>query len=156
MTRKDNVVTLKPKSSNGTNGERALWAFLMITLVAPFLAALVIFLVSVIAGLIGRGPPSLLALDRAGQLGWAAQKALETYIWSALPAGICGAGMAWIVYTRGTAHWLVGASLGAIVVSVMAVLAGGTMQQHLSAMAFIGAAVGVVMVLALKRMRILL
>lgn len=156
MTRKDNVVTLKPKSSNGSNGERALWVFLMITLVAPFAAALVIFLGSVIAGMIGRGPPSLLALDGAGQLGWAAQKALETYVWSALPAGICGAVMAGLAYTRGTAHWLVGASLGAIVVSVLAVLKGGMMLQHLTPMAFIGAAVGVVMVLALKRMRILL
>jgi hypothetical protein len=156
MTRKDNVVTLNPKNSNGTNGERALWAFLMITLVAPFVAALVIFLASVVSGAIGRGPASLLALDRAGQFGWAAQKAMETYIWSALPAGVCGAVLAGIVYTRGTAHWLVGASLGAVAVSVMAVLAGGTMLQHLTAMAFIGAAVGATMIFALKKMRILL
>lgn len=149
-------MTGRLKRSNGTNGERALWAFLMITLVAPFLAALVIFLGSIVSGLIGRGPPSLLALDRAGQLAWAAQKALETYVWSALPAGICGATMAGIAYTRGTAHWLVGASLGAVVVSVMALLAGGMMQQHLTPMAFIGAAVGTAMIFALKKMRILL
>jgi hypothetical protein len=149
-------MTLEPKGSNGSNGERALWAFLIITLVAPFFAALVIFLASVISGMIGRGPPSLLALDRAGQLGWAAQKAMETYVWSAIPAGICGAAMAAIVCTRGTAHWLVGASLGAIVVSVMAVMAGGMMQQHLTPMAFIGAAVGSAMIFALKKMRIVL
>ncbi len=148
-------MTLQPKGLNGSNAERALWAFLMITLVAPFLAAVVIFLGSAVSGMIGRGPPSLLALDRAGQLGWAAQKAMETYIWSAFPAGICGAAMAWIVYTRGTAHWLVGASLGAIVVSAMALLAGGMMLQHLTPMAFIGAAVGTAMIFALKKMRIL-
>ena len=51
----------------GTSGERALWTLLLITLVAPALAALVIFLSSVIAGLVGRGPASLLALDQAGQ-----------------------------------------------------------------------------------------
>ena len=145
-----------PKTDGGSMAERALWAFLMITLVAPFLAAVVIFLGSVVSGMIGRGPPSLLALDRAGQLGWAAQKGIATYVWSALPAGICGAAMAGIVYTRGTAHWLAGASLGAIVVSVMAVLAGGTMQQHLTPMAFIGAAVGTGMIFVLKKMRILL
>ncbi len=149
-------MTVGSKGAGGSPGERALWAFLLITLVAPFLAAVVIFLGSVISGMIGRGPPSLLALDRAGQLGWAAQKAIDTYVWSGLPAGICGAAMAGIVYTRGTAHWLVGASLGAIVLSMMAVWAGGMMQQHLTPMAFIGAAVGIAVILALKRMRILL
>lgn len=147
---------LGSKDAGRSKGERALWAFLLITLVAPFLAAVVILLGSVVSGMIGRGPPSLLALDRAGQLGWAAQKAMETYVWSAIPAGICGAVLAGIVYTRGTAHWLVGASLGAIVVSIMAVLAGGMMQQHLTPMAFIGAAVGVAMIFALKKMRIIL
>ena len=138
-----------------TNGERALWTFLMITLVAPFLAAVVILLGSVISGLVGRGPPSLLALDQAGQLGWAAQKAVETYVWSAIPAGICGAILAAIIYSRGSAHWLVGASLGAIIVSVMAVLAGGMMLQHLTPMAFIGAGIGSFMIHLLKRTRIL-
>ena len=147
---------LGSKDAGGSKGERALWAFLLITLVAPFLAAVVILLGSVVSGMIGRGPPSLLALDRAGQLGWAAQKAMETYVWSAIPAGICGAVLAGIVYTRGTAHWLVGASLGAIVVSVMAVMAGGMMQQHLTPMAFIGAMVGTAMIFALKKMRIVL
>lgn len=61
-----------PTQIGGTKGERALWTFLLITLVAPFLAALVILLGSVISGFVGRGPASLLALDRAGQLGWAA------------------------------------------------------------------------------------
>ena len=145
----------KANGLRGTLGERALWTFLLITLVAPFLAALVIFLSSVVAGAIGRGPASLLALDQAGKLGWAAQKALETYVWSAIPAGICGAIMAAIVYTRGTAHWLVGASLGAIVVSVLAVFAGGMMQQHLTPMALIGAITGIAMIAILKRATII-
>jgi len=144
-----------PKAQSASFGERALWTFLMITLVAPFLAALIIFLSSVISGLVGRGPASLLALDQAGQLAWAAQKAGEAYLWSAIPAGICGAIMAGIVYFQGTAHWLVGASLGAIVVSVLAVLAGGQMQQHLSPMAFIGAICGVGMIAILRRTRII-
>lgn len=145
----------KTNSTGGTMGERALWTFLMITLVAPFLAALIIFVSSMIAGLIGRGPASLLALDEAGKLAWASQKAVETFVWSAIPAGVCGVIMAAVVYSQGTAHWLVGASLGAIVVSVLAVLAGGQMQQHLTPMAFIGAIVGVGMVFLLRRAKII-
>ena len=145
-----------PTQIGGTKGERALWTFLLITLVAPFLAALVILLGSVISGFVGRGPASLLALDRAGQLGWAAQKALETYVWSAVPAAIAGAIVAAFVYSRGTVHWLLGASTGAIIASIAAVLAGGMMQQHLTPIAFIGALTGAVMVYLLRRTRIVL
>lgn len=145
----------KSNGNGGTMGERALWTFLAITLVGPFFAALIVFMSSILAGMIGRGPPSLLALDQAGQLAWASQKAVETYVWSAIPAGICGAAAAATVYQTGTLHWLMGASLGAIVVSVMAVLAGGMMQQHLTPMAFIGAIVGVAMVFALRRAKII-
>ena len=139
-----------------STAERALWTFLMCTLVAPFLAALVIFLGSVISGYAGRGPASLLALDRAGQLGWAAQKAVETYVWSAVPAGIGGALLAAAVYMRGSVHWLAGASAGAVVVSILAVMAGGMMAQHLTPIAFIGAAIGAIMIYLLKRGRILI
>ena len=131
-------------------GQRALWSFLLITLVAPFLAALVIFLGSVIAGAVGRGPASLLALDRAGQLGWAAEKAVSAYVWSAIPAGFSGAIIAGLVYVRGSAHWLAGASAGAITASVLAVLAGGMIAQHIAPIAFIAAATGAAMCAGLK------
>ena len=141
----------KPPDLGPSNGQRALWTFLLCTLVAPFLAAVVILLGSLISGLVGRGPASLLALDQAGQLAWAAQKAVETYVWSALPAGIGGAILAAIVYLRGTAPWLAGAKVGAVVVSVMSALAGGMLAQHLTPIAFIGAVTGIAMCALLKR-----
>lgn len=135
--------------------ERALWSFLITTLAGPFIAAIIIFLSSVVAALIGRGPPTLLALDnKAAQLAWAADKALNAYVWSALPAGLCGLVLAALVYSRGTAHWLVGASLGAIVASVFAVLAGGMFQQHLTPIALIAAISGVAIIALLKKARI--
>jgi hypothetical protein len=139
------------RGSDISNGQRALWSFLLITLVAPFLAAVVILLASVISGYVGRGPASLLALDRAGQLAWAAEKAVQTYVWSALPAGIAGAGFAAWIYAYGTAPWLLAATLGAVVISVMATLAGGMLAQHLSIMAFIAAVVGIAMWGLLRR-----
>jgi hypothetical protein len=144
------------KSVGTSNTERAFWSFLMITLVAPFLAAIVIFLASISFGWFGRGPASLLALDQWGQLGWAAQKAVETYVWSAMPAGLGAAFLALIVYVRGSAHWLVGVTLGAVAASVMAFLGGGMLQQHLTPMAFIGALVGLAMIYLLKRARIII
>jgi hypothetical protein len=134
-----------------SNGQKALWSFLLITLVAPVLAAVVILLASVISGYVGRGPASLLALDRAGQLAWAAEKAVQTYVWSALPAGIAGLGFAAWIYAKGNAPWLLAATLGAVVTSVMAALAGGMFAQHLSMMAFIAAVVGIAMWALLRR-----
>lgn len=149
------MTTKEQGARHVSNAECALWTFLMCTLVAPLLAAVVILLASIVSGLIGRGPASLLALDRAGQFAWAAQKAIETYVWSAIPAGIGGAILAAIVYVRGTVPWLAGATAGAVVVSVLAVLAGGMMAQHLTPMAFIGAAVGALMVYVIKKARII-
>jgi hypothetical protein len=138
-----------------SNGQRALWTFLLITLVAPFLAAVVILLSSLVAGAIGRGPASLLALDRAGQLGWAAQKAVETYVWGALPAGLAGLAMAGIVYLQGTAPWLAAATCGAVSVTVLSALAGGMLAQHLTPIALIGAIVGIAMWALLRRAQVI-
>lgn len=137
-------------------GQRALWTFLLGTLVAPFLAALIIFIGSVGAGLIGRGgPDSLLALDRAGQLAWAADKAFATYVWSALPAGLGAAALAALAYTRGGFSVLAAAVAGAVPVSLLAFASGGMVLKHLTPIAFIGASVGVLIRLILLRARII-
>ena len=144
------VIAATP-SAGASNGQRALWTFLLCTLVAPFLAALVILLGSVIAGAIGRGPASLLALDRAGQFAWAAEKAVGAYVWSAMPAGIGGAVLAGIVYVRGSVPWLAAATTGGVSAAVLALLAGGMFQQHLTPVAFIGALAGIAMWALLRR-----
>ena len=145
----------KPDKDGVGNAERAFWTFLSITLIAPFLAAIIILVASLIAAAVGRGPASLLALDRAGQLGWAAQKAVEAYVWCAIPAGIAAAATALAVYRMGTLNWLTGASIGAIAASIMAFVSGGMMQQHITPMAAIGAVVGIAMVGLLRRARII-
>lgn len=126
-----------------SNGQRAFWTFLIATLVAPFLAAVVILISSLIAGAIGRGPASLLALEPAQKLAWAAQKAVETYVWSAIPAAISGAIAAGIVYFSGTLPWLAAASVAAVVASALAALAGGMLAQHITPVAFIAAITGI-------------
>ncbi len=133
------------------NGPRAFWTFLMSTLVAPFLAAVVILLASIIAGRIGRGPASLLALDQAGQLAWAAQKAVEAYVWCAIPAAISGAIAAAVVYARGTLPWLAAATIAAVVGSAVAFTAGGMLAQHITPIALIAAVVGIATQALIKR-----
>ena len=89
-----------------SNGQRALWTFLITTLAAPFFGALIVMALGVAAGALGKGPESLRALDSAGQWGWADDKAFATFVWSAVPAGIGAAVLAALAAVRGTFGWL--------------------------------------------------
>lgn len=138
-----------------TDAQRALWTLLITTLAAPFFGALIVMVLSVVAGALGKGPESLRALDSAGQIGWAADKAVATFVWSAVPAGLGGAVLAGLAFFRGSFSWLEAAVIGAVVVSIGAFLTGGMVQQHLAPIAFIGALVAVAMWAVLTRAGIL-
>ena len=134
-----------------SNSQRAFWTFLITTLAAPFFGALIVLLLSVVAGALGKGPDSLRALDQSGQLAWAAEKAAATFVWSAIPAAVAGAALAVWLLTRGAFGWLEAAIAGAVAVSIDAFLTGGMVLQHLAPIAFIGASVGVAMWAVLTR-----
>ena len=139
-----------------SNGQRALWTLLITSLAAPFLGALAVMLLSVVAGALGKGPDSLKALDSAGQMAWAAEKAVATFAWAAIPAVAGAALLAGLVYLRGMFGWLEAAVAGAVLVSINAFLSGGTVQQHITPIAFIGALVAVAMWGVLTRAGILI
>ena len=128
-----------------SNGQRAFWTFLIMTLAAPFFGALIVFLLAVAAGALGMGPQSLRALDSAAQLAWGAEKAVATFVWSAIPAAVAGAALAGLLAMRGTFGWLEAAVAGAVTVAIGAFLTGGMVLQHLAPIAFIGGSVGVAM-----------
>lgn len=138
-----------------SNGQRAFWTFLASTLIAPFIAAVIILLASLVAGAIGRGPQSLITLDPAGQLGWAALKAVEAYVWSAIPAALSGAIGASVVLVRGGLPWLAAAAIAAVAASALASLAGGMLAQHITPIALIAAVSGIATRELLVRGRIL-
>lgn len=126
-----------------TTGQRALWTFLFHTLVGPFFAAVIILLLTLGAGAMGRGPASLQGLDLHGLFSVAAGWAITSYVWSALPAGVTGALMAGLTYLRGSYHWLAGVTAAAVATTLFAVQSGGTAAQHAWAIAFIGALVAI-------------
>lgn len=120
-------------------GQRALWTFLMHTLVGPFLAALAIMLLTLGAGALGVGPPSLKTLPPEELLPTAADWALTSYVWSAMPAAVAGAALAILAYMRGTYGWLEAAVAGAVTASIAAFLAGGVAADHITPIAAIAA-----------------
>ena len=84
----------KPKISNG---ERAMYTFFISTLVGPFFAALMVAVAAFVAGVIQKGPPSLIGQPIAVVASTAGAWALQTYVWAALPAGLAGAMLAaWV------------------------------------------------------------
>lgn len=137
------------------NAQRAFWSFLITTLAAPFLGGLLVLILSVVSGALDKGPESLKALDAAGQFAWAAEKAIATFVWSAIPAAVAATVLAIAVYLRGTYSWLMAAITGSAVVAAGAFFTGGIVAQHGAPVAFIGGIVGIVMWAVLRRAGIL-
>lgn len=127
-----------------SKGQRALWTFLITALVTPFLAALAVMALSVGAGALGRGPDSLRSLDSAGQLAWAADKAVATFAWCVLPAVLAAGLAAALVVARGRLGWVEAVAAGGLVSAAGALWTGGLVGQHLAPIAAIGALVGFV------------
>ncbi|MGQ0673107.1 MAG: hypothetical protein ACT4N2_09550 [Hyphomicrobium sp.] len=136
-------------------GQRALWTTLITSLAAPFFGALTVFAISVVAGLLGKGPDSLKALDGAGQLAWAADKAVATFAWGAVPAVAGGLAMGALILLRGRVRWLEAALIGAIAATIAAFLTGGIVWQHAPPVAVIGSLVALAMWGVLSRAGIL-
>lgn len=137
-----------------SNGQRAFWTFIISTLAGPFFAALVIFLLSVAAGALGVGPDSLKSAVGSAKVGWAADRALGAFVWSAIPAAVAALPLAVWIWRSGRLPWLAAAIVPAVVATLGAVLSGGTLQQHVTPIAFIAASVGILMRALLVRGRI--
>ena len=125
------------------------------TLVAPFLASLVVLVAGSAIGVLGRFlPPQVMAMDMAGRMHWVGQHALISFVWSAWPAAIAGAAAAGLIIWRGRLGWLECAVLGAVSSSAFAFVSGAPVTGHLMPIAFVGAVIGVVMWLVLMQARI--
>jgi hypothetical protein len=131
------------KQPEMSNGQRALWTFLMCTLVGPFLVGLIVLLITLVSGALQMGPPSLKGLPMAAVGAKAAQWAVTSFVWSALPAGLAGAVLAAIVSLRGTIDWFLAAAAAIASFGVASVIAPGLLPNHHSFLAGIAGLVGV-------------
>jgi hypothetical protein len=142
----------KPKI---TNGQRALWTFLIATLVGPFFAALIVALLTMVSGALQMGPPSLKGIPIGAVGAKAAGWALQTYVWAALPAGLAGAAVAAYVSLKGSAPWLAVVVAGVVAFGVASVAVPGLLPNHGTALALIAALSSLGVWLVLQRARIL-
>ena len=139
---KSNIVNF-PVKPQATNGQRALWTFLFSTLVGPAIAAALLAAIYLVAGTLGYGPPSLKVLRPGELFPYTAVKALDAYVWSAIPAALTGAALAALVYWQGNFPWLAGVAVAAISATAMAVLSSGQAMGHVTFIALIAAVTAV-------------
>jgi hypothetical protein len=92
--------------------QRALWTFLFHTLAGPGLAALAIFLATLVSGILGIGPKSVQGLPNDQLFARAANWAVRSYMWSAIPAALTGGALAGLVLWRQSFRMLESAVAG--------------------------------------------
>lgn len=138
----NNVVNF-PRKKRGSNTLRAVLTFVFTTLIGPAIAAAILGAIYLISGAIGKGPPSIKTLQPGELLPYTAARVLAAYVWSAIPAGLAGAVLAWLVYKGGTFHWLYGCIAAAVSATLMAALAGGQAANHTTFIALIAATTAV-------------
>ena len=138
-----------------SHGQRALWTFLMFALVGPFVAALLVLLLTVGAGLMQAGPSSLKGLPFPELAAKAAGWSISSFVWSAVPAAIAGAALAAWVSLKGGFPWLAAAVAGGVAASVAAFITGGTAQQHISFITVMAALSALACWAVLRRARII-
>lgn len=138
-----------------TQQQRALWTFLISTLIAPFLAALVVLVAGSAIGVTGRWMPAEMAsMDITQRMHWAGEHALIAFVWSAWPAALAGAAAAGLVMWRGGLKWLECAILGAVSAGLFTFVSGGPVVRYMLPIAFVGAVLGVTIWSMLTRARI--
>lgn len=127
-----------------SNAQRALGTFLIYALVGPFFAALAVTLLVALAAMLGVSGPL------AGDLPPLGSAALETFVWSAVPAVICGLALAAFVFRAGSFSWVIAAAAAVIAFALASTILPLWLEDARPYLAFLAGlvAVGVRAVLA--------
>lgn len=99
-----------------SGGQRALWTFLMYTLVGPFFAAVVVAVALALAPPLGLGA---LLPDNLPPLGAAA---ITTFVWAVIPAVLVALTLSPIALRQDNVGWIVVAVAGAVAFAISATL----------------------------------
>ena len=126
--------------------QRALWTFLLFTLIGPFLAAVATFITSALlietwrlpAGSTGWAWPTRRSVALAGGL------ALWAFVVGAFVAAIAGAGLAALTSVRGSFGWLAAAVAGVLAFMAVALGSGAVASSHMTLLAFLAACIALV------------
>jgi hypothetical protein len=149
--------------SQMTNGQRSLWTFLFFTLVAPFMAAIAVFLLASLVVILAAGMPGTFgggvtqpsSVPTSTFSPGPGGLALQTFAIGSFVAGMAGAALAATVSVRGTIRWLEAAIAGVASFMIVAMTSGAVSSSLLTAWAFLAAVVAVLCRALLVRIAIL-
>ena len=99
-----------------SNGQRALWTFLIYALAGPFFAALALVIVIALASVFGLSGLLPVEVEGMGQAG------LVAFVWSAVPALITALIVGAVVWRTGGLSWMVAAAVAVIAFAATAML----------------------------------
>jgi hypothetical protein len=99
-----------------SNGQRALWTFLIYALAGPFFAALAVVIVIALASVFGLSGLLPVEVQGMGQAG------LVAFVWSAVPALITALIVGAVVWRTGGLSWVVAAAVAVIAFAATAML----------------------------------
>jgi hypothetical protein len=143
--------------------QRGLWVFLFYTLIGPFIAALLAALYAPVAIWANLAPytagdhtpfdvGNLPDFQGIAQL--MAQAGLTTFVWSPIPAGLTGIGVALIAMQRGSAHWAMAGAIGVAAFFVAYVVFPFDGGDQVTLFAFAAGLVAAAISIFLQRIRI--
>lgn len=99
-----------------SNAQRALWTFLIYSLVAPFFAALAVVIFVALARSLGVASLVPEAVPGMGVAG------ISVFVWSALPATLTAVVLAVVVWRTGGLSWMAAAIVAVIAFAAAALL----------------------------------
>jgi hypothetical protein len=137
------------------NGQRAFWSFLLVSLAAPMVVAVLVLVAAVAGHVAFAGAPPLPILEGAISAPLLARLAIRSYILSALPCAVGAAALAALVTLRGRSGWLEPAVIGGIVATIAAVVTGLAGPATTTPIAALGALTGIASWMILCRARII-
>jgi hypothetical protein len=146
------------------NAQRALWTFLLFTLVGPFIAAVLAVIYTPLAiwanwapFTAGDHPPFDLAnIPGGGGLAQVmAAAALQTFVWTPIAAAVAGIGLVVLLFTRGEVGWALAGVAGVVGFFVGYVYKPFEAGQLLPAFAAAAGIVAVLLSLFLVRINVL-
>jgi hypothetical protein len=132
-----------------TNAQRALWTFLIYALVAPFLGALVISIILLLAFVFRVVD---LLPDDVTPSGTAA---IASFVWAVVPAMLTGIVLAALVWQKGSFGWVVAAAVAVIAFTIASVLIPFGLEDARPSLAVIAGLVAVAVRDVLVRMAII-
>ena len=121
--------------------QRSLWTFLFFTLVAPFMAAICVFLASAMLAEAGQLPASLFKDGPLPSTALAAGFATQALVLGTFAAAIAGAGLAALTTLRGQFGWLEAAVAGVLGFMAVALGSGAVASNYLTLLAFLSACI---------------